>query len=189
MDASWLDKRAQALSDEIARTALCEKLAAMRSLIDETVGTVRRIAAELRPGVLDDLGLEAALEWQAREWQARSGIECGVASETVDPVVPPDAATALFRIFQEALTNVARHAGATKVTGRLSAAPGFIQLDICDNGRGVTEDDQRRSRSLGLVGMRERARMLGGTFRIHGEAGRGTTVTVRLPLGISAPAQ
>lgn len=182
MDAAWLDKRAQELRDEPARAALMEKLAAMRALIDETVQIVRRIASELRPGVLDDLGLPAALEWQAREWQERSGVVCAVSAEPDVPPLSREATTALFRIFQETLTNVARHAGATRVAARLAGEPGAVRLEIRDDGRGITDEDQRRTRSLGLVGMRERATMLGGTFHIAGAAGAGTTVTVRLPV-------
>jgi len=153
----------------------------MYTLLDEMVKTVRRISAELRPGVLDDLGLVPALEWQAREWQERTGIECAVTSEVGAIQIGREPGTALFRIFQETLTNVARHAGATKVTSGLRCEDGAILLEIRDNGRGVTADEVRHSKSLGLLGMRERAKMLGGEFRIAGEPARGTTVTVRIP--------
>ena len=186
MDASWAAKRVNALTDEPAREALAARLTSMLALLDETVQTVRRIASELRPGALDDLGLPAALEWQAREWQRRTGIECSLSCDTAGLNAPPEAAIALFRIFQETLTNVARHSKATQVTARLTQESEAFQLHIHDNGRGITEDELRRTKSLGLVGMRERAAMLGGEFHIRGEAGGGTTVTVRLPVPVGA---
>jgi two-component system sensor histidine kinase UhpB len=183
MDATWLVKRIQALPDPANREALASRMASMGALLDETVLTVRRIASELRPGALDDLGLAAALEWQAREWQARTGIECVVTCGQPSLNPSPESATALFRIFQETLTNVARHAKATRVTATLGAEGGALRLEICDNGRGISDEELRRTKSLGLVGMRERAAMLGGEFSIRGEPGSGTTVKVRLPLG------
>ena len=187
MDAVWLGKRVNALADETAREPLSSRLNSMMALLDETVRSVRRISSELRPGVLDDLGLPAALEWQAREWQAHTGIECVLGSAQAALNVPPETATALFRIFQETLTNVARHAKATRVTARLTQEAGALHLLVHDNGRGITDEDMRRSKSLGLVGMRERASMLNGEFCIHAEPGGGTTVTVRLPSPVSSP--
>lgn len=181
MDAAWINKRVAACADAALREPLSERLASMIELLDDTVKTVRRIAAELRPGVLDDLGLPAALEWQAREWQARTGVECELACAAA-PAVPPDAATALFRIFQETLTNVARHAKATCVKARLAHEAGALLLEVRDNGCGVTDEGLRRSKSLGLVGMKERAAMVGGEFRIVGVPGGGTMVTVRVPV-------
>ena len=118
----------------------------------------------------------------AREWERRTGIECKLTCETAGVNARPEAATALFRIFQETLTNVARHSKATQVTARLAHQAGAFHLHIHDNGRGITEEELRRTKSLGLVGMRERAASLGGEFLIRGEAGGGTTVTVRLPI-------
>jgi len=182
MDTAWIEKRLETLNDPAARAPLGAKLTSMFALLDQMVKTVRRISAELRPGVLDDLGLVPALEWQAREWQERTGIDCAVSSELGSLKIAPEPGTALFRIFQESLTNVARHAGATQVAARLGVEAGAIVLEIRDNGRGVTADEVRNSKSLGLLGMRERAKMLGGEFRIAGEPARGTTVTVRIPI-------
>jgi len=181
MDVAWIEKRVETFGDPASRAPLGAKLTSMFTLLDQMVKTVRRISAELRPGVLDDLGLVPALEWQAREWQERTGIQCAVSSELGGVQVAREPGTALFRIFQETLTNVARHAGATQVTASLRAEGGAIVLEIRDNGRGVTADEVRHSKSLGLLGMRERAKMLGGEFRIAGEPARGTTVSVRIP--------
>lgn len=180
MDASWINKRVGACTDAALREPLSERLGSMIELLDDTVKTVRRIASELRPGVLDDLGLPAALDWQAREWQARTGVGCTLTCVTT-PAVPPEAATALFRIFQETLTNVARHAKATAVTARLAHEAGALLLEVRDNGCGVTDEGLRRAKSLGLVGMKERAAMIGGEFCIAGAPGGGTMVTVRVP--------
>jgi two-component system sensor histidine kinase UhpB len=182
MDAAWINKRVGACADAAMREPLSERLASMIELLDDTVKTVRRIAAELRPGVLDDLGLPAALEWQAREWQARSGVECVLACAETVPQVPTEAATVLFRIFQETLTNVARHAKATCVKARLAREAGALLLEVRDNGCGVTDEGLRRTKSLGLVGMKERAAMVGGEFRIAAAPGGGTIVTVRVPV-------
>jgi len=181
MDVAWIEKRVETLDDQAARGPLGAKLTSMFALLDQMVKTVRRISSELRPGVLDDLGLVSALEWQAREWQERTGIECAVSSDLGGLKIAPEPGTALFRIFQESLTNVARHAGATQVTTSARVEAGAIILEIRDNGRGVTADEVRHSKSLGLLGMRERAKMLGGEFRIAGEPACGTTVTVRIP--------
>jgi len=181
MDVAWIEKQVETLDDKTARPPLGSKLTSMFTLLDQMVKTVRRISAELRPGVLDDLGLVPALEWQAREWQERTGIECAVSSEPGVVQVAREPGTALFRIFQETLTNVARHAGASKVDARLRVEAGSMVLEVRDNGRGVTAEEVRNSKSLGLLGMRERAMMLGGEFRIAGEPARGTIVTVRIP--------
>jgi two-component system sensor histidine kinase UhpB len=185
MDVAWLDKRINALPDAEARTPLSGKVQSMLGLLDHMVKTVRKISADLRPGVLDDLGLVPAIEWQAREWQARTGIECSFTTalgEAGGLDVPPELGTALFRIFQETLTNVARHAQATRVSVHLRAEGEALRMELHDNGRGISENEMRHTKSLGLVGMRERAAMLGGDFRITGAPGRGTTVNVRIPI-------
>jgi PAS domain S-box-containing protein len=155
---------------------------AISGLIDATMHSVRRISTELRPGILDDLGLADAVEWAAEEFQARTGVQCLVS------VAPPDleietgeGATALFRIVQETLTNVARHAGATQVRIGLSEDSGFVSLQVLDNGRGIAEDQLSATGSLGILGMRERSLLLGGEFFI-GNTGSGTAVRVRIPI-------
>ena len=149
-------------------------------VLDEAIHSVRRIATDLRPGVLDDLGLLAAIEWAVEEFQARTGIQSCVSLPDAEPVLDAESSTALFRILQEALTNVARHARATRVTVRLAQGDRGLSLEVQDNGEGIPEA-QRASRSLGVLGMRERVILLGGEFSIGSTPKNGTTVTVRIP--------
>jgi PAS domain S-box-containing protein len=161
------------------------RIASMLDLIGATMNNVRRIATELRPGILDDFGLVAALEWQAQEFSVRTGVVCELAAKPPNEDNLPvgrDRTTAFFRIFQEALTNVARHAEATRVVAELIQTGDSLVLQIRDNGRGITPAESSNARSLGLLGMRERAQMFGGTFDIQGEPGKGTTITVGMPL-------
>jgi len=161
---------------------LKDKTKALSAHIDATIQTVRRIATELRPGILDHLGLIAALEWQANEFQIRTGIKCDVRSDLHEPALTADLATAFFRIFQETLTNVIRHAGATHVIVHLKEAAGRIILEVKDNGRGISPDEITNPRSMGLLGMKERAALLGGSFKIGlTSGGKGTLVTVSIP--------
>ena len=143
----------------------------MMELIDATITTVRRISSELRPGILDDLGLVAALEWQAQQFAARTGIRCQFDAVVETHELSQEQATALFRICQEALTNILRHAQATRVTIMVEEGANELILEVKDNGRGITEEERTGSRSLGLIGMRERAQLIGG--RIDNHRGRG----------------
>jgi len=177
MDLSWLTKR---LPEEA--TALREKADSMGTLIDTTVQTVRRIATELRPGLLDDLGLGAAIEWQAQEFSEHADIECELHLGREDLVLDRDLATAVFRIFQETLTNIARHAEATKVIVELAERADELVLVVRDNGRGISESQVTGLGSLGLIGMRERVRPWNGQIAFHGVPNRGTTVTVQMPM-------
>jgi PAS domain S-box-containing protein len=152
------------------------------ALIDQTIHTVRRIATDLRPGILDDFGLIAAIEWQLQEFEQRSGLECHFATDVAELDMDPDSATAVFRVFQETLTNVARHAQASRVEVRLSVDADDLTLEVSDNGRGISENELFGSRSLGLLGMRERVHLLVGELEIRGQPGVGTVVRVRLPL-------
>ena len=149
--------------------------------IDETIQTVRRIATELRPGVLDSVGLVAALEWQAQQFERQTGLRCRVQSNVRDPLRDQELNTAFFRIFQETLTNVIRHAQARSVEVRFADSGDAMTLEVQDNGRGISEAEIHNTKSIGLLGMRERAALLGGEVRLRGEPGRGTTVTVRIP--------
>jgi signal transduction histidine kinase len=160
---------------------LQEKAKDMASCIDDTIQTIRRIATELRPGVLDTAGLPAAIEWQAHQFQIQTGIQCRVKTTVQDADWNQDLNTAFFRIFQETLTNIIRHAGATRVEVRLSEDDGWLELQIKDNGRGISEAQIHNTKSIGLLGMRERAALLGGEVVWRGQSGKGTTVTVRLP--------
>jgi signal transduction histidine kinase len=152
-------------------------------LVDGTIQTVRRIATELRPGMLDDLGLVATIEWAGEEFEARTGTKCRLELPQDDIVVDQEKATAIFRIFQETLTNIARHAGANEVKARLAAEDGNVTLEVRDNGRGIREEKLRMGGSLGILGMRERVALLGGDLTITSSPGNGTSVLVRIPQG------
>jgi len=178
MDVRWLEKQ---LPDETGAD-LCQKLAGMTQLLDHTVRTVQRLSSELRPGLLDDLGLSAAIEWQAQVFRERMGISFDISSSPEDIVVDDAASITIFRIFQEALTNVARHSGANLVTVLLQQAGERLTLTVEDNGQGITEAQLADPGSLGLIGMRERIASLGGTLEIAGRPGRGARVFVSLPL-------
>jgi signal transduction histidine kinase len=177
MDLSWLNKK---LPRE--QEALIKKIREMSELIGKTIQTVKRISTELRPGVLDDLGLMAAVEWQMQEFQERTQIKCEFTAKDEDINVDRDLATGIFRIFQEALTNVARHANATKVKVSLKERDGQLVLQVSDNGRGITAKQIVHPKSFGLIGMRERARSWNGSVKIEGISGKRTIVTVSIPL-------
>jgi PAS domain S-box-containing protein len=164
-------------------TSLTGKAGEMIHLVDSILTTVKRVSRELRPGILDDLGLAAAIEWHAKEYGKRTGIPCEVFVDPEDLSVDPVRSTAIFRIFQETLTNVARHAGATKVEAALERRDGTLSLEVRDNGKGITEDEISGAKSLGIIGIRERVRYLGGEVRIEGSPGVGTVVTVTIPPG------
>ncbi len=162
---------------------LQEKARALTEHIDATIQTVRRISTELRPGVLDHLGLVAALEWQANDFQNRTGVRCDVQSNLREVLLDQNLSTTLFRIFQETLTNIIRHAGATQVEVNLRQVDRTVRMDVRDNGRGITREDINNTTSMGILGMRERAMLLGGTFRIgRSYQGKGTAVSVSIPL-------
>jgi two-component system, NarL family, sensor histidine kinase UhpB len=160
---------------------LTERLTAMLDLTDEMVGMVRRIASDLRPLVLDVLGLGEAIDWQTQQFRDRTGIavQCDTPRNEID--LNPEQSIAVFRIFQETLTNIRRHARATRVDVSIRIDAGAFVLTVRDNGRGITEDESSGKLSIGLLGMRERARAIGGEIDIAGVAGDGTTVTLRLP--------
>jgi signal transduction histidine kinase len=158
-----------------------EKAESILRLLDQTILSVRRIATELRPGILDDLGLVAAVEWAAEEFEARTGTRCRLDLPDGDIVIDPERTTAIFRIFQETLTNVTRHAEATQVEGRLGREDGNIVLEVRDNGRGIGPEQLSAGRSIGILGMRERALLLGGELTISGNPGEGTIVRLRIP--------
>jgi signal transduction histidine kinase len=162
--------------------AVRAKTKAMSDHIDSTIQTVRRISTELRPGILDSLGLAAALEWQAHEFQKRTRLRCSVTCDVTETNFDQDLNTAFFRIFQETLTNVVRHANATRVEVLLNEDEGYWVMQVKDNGRGISPDEITNTKSIGLLGMRERAALLGGELTIIGRSGAGTAVTVRIPI-------
>ena len=162
---------------------MLEKVRALIKLIDMSVSTLRRIASELRPSILDDLGLVAAIEWQTQQFQGRTGIVC-VCDCVLDKVeLTEEQSTAVFRILQEALTNVLRHAQATKVDIKTDKENGYFVLSVSDNGKGMTESEKSEQQSLGILGMRERAHLVGGEISITSAQDQGTVVTVRVAIG------
>jgi len=179
MDLSWIGKRLSEQGHDPVR----QKLQSALELIDETVVKVRNISTELRPSVLDDLGLAAAIEWQAREFEKRTEIRCEIVSLYEDITFSPEKSTAVFRIFQEILTNVSRHAHASLVEVDMKGQGGNLILKVSDNGRGIEEGKVTEAASIGLLGMRERATIFGGQVDVTGVDGRGTTVTVHIPFG------
>ncbi len=178
MDLAFLEKLLPAgKGSEKARV----RTGALAEMIKETVKTVRRISSELRPSILDDLGLAAGLEWLGRDFETRTGLKCAV-SVPNNLELSPQKSIVVFRMCQEALTNVVRHAQATQASIDLVEAEGQLTLEVRDNGRGITEKELQSHASFGLLGMRERAALLGGTATITGQAGKGTSVVVQMPL-------
>jgi PAS domain S-box-containing protein len=172
-------------TSETSQREAADKLNEMSGMVDAMMQTVRKVSSELRPPILDHFGLVAALEWQAKEFQTRYRIICEFIVRGRVTAPNHDISTAVFRIFQEILTNVARHAAATKVRAQLSENASELTLIVSDNGRGITEG--QKSQSLGILGMRERAHLFGGVVEIVGASGKGTTITVRIPQ-VSGPA-
>jgi two-component system sensor histidine kinase UhpB len=181
LDLAWLGKRIAKVEDTQLQFEMSNKLVDIKALTGTMIHTVREIVSDMRPQALDNLGLGPAINFEADRFQQRTGIACitDVPLDTMD--LPPEVATGLFRIVQEALTNVARHAQATYVNIRLTRQEEGIVLTVRDNGRGITQDEIDDVRSLGLFGMRERAIQMSASFTVDGQPGRGTTVTVRLP--------
>lgn len=177
MDLSWLKKKFLT-----GQKPMTEKADSMLKTIDRTIETMKRIATNLRPGILDDLGLAAAIEWQAEEFEKQTGIKCKVALDADDITLDRDRNTAIFRIFQETLTNVARHAKATQITVRLKQSEGKIKLTVRDNGKGITKEEITHPKSYGLMGIRERAKIFSGNSIIQGVKGKGTSVSVDIPI-------
>ena len=177
MDVTWLARDLR--PDQTAPRA---KAQGILNLIDTTIDAMRGLIAQMRPGILDDLGLVAALDWQAQEFQQRTGIECRVELPADDVALEPERAVVIFRICQEALTNVTRHAQATQVTIRLTVAEHALTLRVADNGRGIRPNEVDSPQAFGLIGMRERTLLLGGTVSIAPQVQGGTCVTVSIPI-------
>ncbi|MEQ1858301.1 MAG: MASE1 domain-containing protein [Chthoniobacteraceae bacterium] len=183
MDLRWMERELDGSGSGADANALLERAVAASALVDETVKAVQQIAAELRPGVLDRLGLPTALRHECRQFQQRSGVVCRVTVPEPEPEVPAEVATVCFRTCQEALTNVARHAGATEVTIDFRSEAGAWLLELRDNGTGITAEALMNPRSLGLLGMQERAARLGGEIRVEPGAEGGTIVRLSIPEG------
>jgi PAS domain S-box-containing protein len=177
MDVSWINKKL-VTDDEIIK----EKVKGMLTMLDETVKSVRRISSELRPSLLDDLGLTAAMEWQLFEIKKRSGIKINFNAPEKEMKLPDLIKTGLFRIFQESLTNVIRHAGAKSVKVNLEQKDHQLTLSIEDDGKGFDKGKIADKRTLGILGMKERTSMIGGTYEINSIPGKGTVVEVIIPM-------
>jgi two-component system sensor histidine kinase UhpB len=182
LDVNWLKRRANGDGQELGGEQWRERLAGVAELVDETLDAVRHIARQLRPPALDDLGLETAIRWLVEEFQTRTGIPCELHAKL--PSLPPDSArdTAAFRILQEALTNVARHANATRVVVHVRRAGDNLAIELVDDGKGVPRAAVRAPRSLGILGMRERALACGGELIVRRLPRGGTRVRARLPI-------
>lgn len=181
-DLEKIDKTLNSLAEGLQLAEVRNRIGSMTTLIETTINTVRRIAAELRPGVLDDLGLVAAIEWQIEQFQLRSGLKCHWTNNANEIELDREKATAVFRILQEILTNVLRHAQASNLYVKLARSKHYFEVEVKDDGRGITESQRINPRSLGLLGMKERAALVGGDVRVTGKEGAGTTVVVRVPL-------
>lgn len=182
LDLSWVARRLSLPETADSRAQMLERIQGTMRQLDGTIQSVRAIATALRPSVLDELGLAAALDWQTRDFEKRTGIRCEWSMPSVPIPIGPDQATAIFRIYQEILTNVVRHAQASAIQIHLDVSAGWLVLEVSDNGRGIPASTLAHNNSLGLLGMRERATQWGGEFSILGIEDKGTTVTVRLPV-------
>jgi len=174
LDLSWLKKRI-----EDSETEQLEKIAVMDGLINDIIMTVRRLSASLRPGILDDLGLSAAIEWQIDEFKKRTGYDCSVETEELE--LPEDKAVACFRILQESLNNIVKHAGASTVAVSLKRKGAMVEMIVIDDGRGISEHERSKKGSYGIIGMRERVKALSGNFSVQSDPGMGTILTVQIP--------
>lgn len=179
MDLSWLSNRVDPQEEGAKR--FLQKIDSMSGLVDNTIQTVQKISAELRPGLLDDLGLVPAVEWLAQEFENQTNIPCKLQFHCEMVNIDPDCSTAIFRISQEALTNISRHAEATRVEITLGEENNALVLKISDNGKGIKPEEVFGPSSLGLMGMRERVRAFGGDLKISGVPKKGTVLTVTLP--------
>lgn len=177
MDLSWLESHLPANVKNIQ-----EKTRSMSDLVNATIESVHKITMELRPSLLDDLGLPAAIDWQASDFQKRFGIRCQVNIRCSETIISKEMATSIFRIFQETLTNIARHSKASQCKVTFVEKGKELCLEVTDNGIGITQWQIDDSHSFGMIGMRERAHLLGGTVQVYNARPSGTTVKVLIPL-------
>lgn len=180
MDIAWVVRRLRELPQSQG-APLLDKLAQMSGFTDEVIQRVRQISAELRPGVLDDLGLTAAIEWQAQAFEERTGMPCQVRSNQHEVELDSEVTTAAFRIVQEALTNIVRHARANSVRVDITVDASELSIEVSDDGVGITREATSSVKSLGLLGVRERAHRLGGEVVVEQASPKGTVVRLRLP--------
>jgi PAS domain S-box-containing protein len=175
-DVAWLKKRKD------NEPEIHDRLISMNKLVDETIHSIRKVSSELRPRMIDDLGLNAAIEWYATEFEKNTSIHCQIDSDLEEVQFEKPVSITMYRILQEALTNVARHSGATEVNIIAKRTPQLITLQITDNGKGVSESEKENPLSFGLLGMAERAKMIGGTLLLSGSKTAGTTVLLEVPV-------
>jgi len=182
MNLSWFDVRTGEVANPALQKAMRKKVTDIAELVDSMTTTVQTISSELRPSLLEDVGLAEAIRSEAQRFESRSGITCKV--EVLQKITRFEAtrATTIFRIFQEIMTNVARHSRASRVCIRMECRSGSLLLEVRDNGRGIPKSKVNDSHSLGLIGMRERVMSLAGEINIEGREQEGTTVTVRVPV-------
>jgi PAS domain S-box-containing protein len=188
MDLSMLRRASADTSKELSRSVIAQSIESAQDMIDRAIAIIREILSELRPELLDQLGIVPTLEWEVERFQRHSGMSCTFNSEVGEIALGAKQSINLYRIFQEAITNVARHAKATSVKVALQKDRGTLVLIIEDNGIGISANAETKSQSFGLIGMRERAILLGGTLEIGGVGGEGTTILVRIPYEPTLPA-
>lgn len=182
MDLSILERMiSKTVKEPLSRMSLVEKISSISELLEKTIRSTRRIITELRPAVLDELGLLTAIQWQALEFENRTGIRCRIARLQHDMTLDQESSTSIFRILQEALTNAAKHASPSNVTITLQVTGENLVLEISDDGEGMEEGKQKDPTSTGLTGIRERVIALNGKFNISSRRGEGTTLTVSIP--------
>lgn len=180
MDVAWLNKKIDAAEESPLKIKMKELL----SMLDGTVKTVRRISSELRPSLLDDMGLFAAMEWHLEDFSKRTGLETSLLAGKEPEKLPDTIKTGLYRIFQESLTNVARHANATKVIVKAEIKDKAMVLSIEDNGAGFDTSNVKSKKTLGILGMQERSSMMGGDYSITTTPGKGTIIVVSVPINL-----
>lgn len=178
IDLAWLERKLKTNNKP-----LVTKIESMKEMIDSGIKTIQKVSTELRPGLLDHLGLTAAIEWHTKEILKNKGIKYNLELEAADELfIDKDISTTIFRIYQEALTNIIRHSGANFINISLKKEPGNIIFKVADNGKGITKEQIENARSYGLTGIRERVYLLGGALKIVGKPGKGTTLRVKVPL-------
>jgi signal transduction histidine kinase len=177
LELSWLQAKPQHNRREFRK-----KVKSMMDHVDNTIQTMRKIVSDLRPSILDDLGLIPAIEWQVKEFQKRTGIRTRFRSNVDEADITSERSAAVFRVVQEALTNIMRHANAKTVKVELKKEKGLLKISVSDDGQGMTDDTITDLKSLGIVGMRERTFRIGGNFKIHSTPGSGTRVEIVLGL-------
>jgi signal transduction histidine kinase len=179
LDLSWIAKKIKTHEEPVVA-----KIKSSLDVINGTIQKVRRLATELRPAMLDQLGLAEAIRWQTNEFSKRTGIEVDFITNVDEHIFPPDISISLFRTLQESLTNIARHAEASHVECKLHLADGFLLLQVCDDGKGFDPENVGDKKSLGLLGIKERAEMLNGKYHVSSAPIKGTKLTVKIPLNI-----